>query len=314
MKKSTSLAIFFSTLCVNYASYGSEAAAGNENTQINLNKIIISNDMNKKLNTITPDKQSALETKLEKRDEASDNPFGLALFRPNYILPFYYTASPDYAVYQGVTPNNQKIMHSELKAQISLLVPVFHHLFYNPDASLNIAYSQLSYWQVYASSQFFRETDYEPEIFVQNHFHQNWLLRYGLDHQSNGLGGTQERSWNRAIVGVECSGENWLFAVKAWDLIFKANSSDLHNPNIAHYLGYENLSFAYKYHKATLTMQLQNLESGLRRGFVQLTASYPLSKHFLAYTQFFSGDGQSLIEYNHRTNAAGIGLAFNDVI
>lgn len=132
--------------------------------------------MNKKLNSITPDKQSALETKLEKRDEASDNPFGLALFRPNYILPFYYTVSPDYAAYQGVTPNGQHIMHSELKAQISLIVPVFHHLFYNPDASLNIAYTQLSYWQVYASSQFFRETDYERPCCINARLRQKMLI------------------------------------------------------------------------------------------------------------------------------------------
>jgi phospholipase A1 len=280
---------------------------------INLNKRIITDKMDHRLEEILPAENSALENKLEKTAELNKNPFAFAVNRPNYVLPFYYTASPYYAAYQNATPNHQKIMSSELKAQFSVLVPVFRRLFYNPDASLNIAYTQLNYWQVYASSQFFRETNYEPEIFVQNHFHRNYLLRYGLDHQSNGLGGSQERSWNRAIASLQFSGEHWLASLKVWDLIFKANSSNLHNPSIAHYLGYENILFAYQFHKTNLSFQVQNIESGLRRGFFQISASYPLMNSILVYTQFFSGYGQSLIEYNHRTNAAGVGIAFNDV-
>jgi phospholipase A1 len=315
MKRIASLFLLFSVLGIDKTFSANQTNnTPPQDPQINLNKMIISDDTNKKLDEITPAKNSALEEKIEKRDEASDNRFALALYHPTYILPFYYTVSPDYTVYQNETPNNRQVMHSELKAQFSVMVPLLHHMFYNPDSSLNIAYTQLSYWQVYAASQFFRETDYEPEIFVQNHFHRNWLFKYGLDHQSNGLGGDRERSWNRAIIGLECSGENWVAGVRIWDPIFKAQSSNLHNPNIAHYLGYENLSFAYKIKEAAFTIQVQNIESGLQRGFAELTASYPLSKHFLLYGQFFSGYGQSLIEYNHRTNSAGIGLAFNDVI
>jgi phospholipase A1 len=258
--------------------------------------------------------ESVLEKRLNKTHAANENPFAIAFYRPTYILPYYYTGSPDTTVYHGTTPNGQGIMHSELKAQLSLVVPVFQHLFNYPDTSLNVAYTQLNYWQVYASSQYFRETNYEPEIFVESHFHRNWLARFGFDHQSNGRGGDLERSWNRVVGAVQVSEGNWLVGLRAWDLIFKGQSSDLHNPHIAHYLGYENLLFAYKFHKAVLSLEAQNLESGLSRGYIEASASYPLSKHFAAYVQYFRGYGQSLIEYNHFTQSAGIGIALSNWI
>ena len=54
-------------------------------------------------------------------------------------------------------------MHEEFKAQLSMMVPIIPRLFHNPNASIDIAYTQLNYWQVYAKSQYFRETNYEPE-------------------------------------------------------------------------------------------------------------------------------------------------------
>lgn len=266
------------------------------------------------LDQVTPAEQSVIEEHAKEMRKIEKNTLSIALFRPTYILPYYYTASPDYAVYANSTPDNQKIMRSEFKGQLSLLVPVFTSLFQNPDWSLNIAYTQLNYWQVYAASQYFREVNYEPEIFIEDHYHRNWLLRAGFDHQSNGRGGSLERSWNRAVGSVQFAGDDWLVSLKVWELVAQAESSNIHNPDIAKFLGYDNLRFSYRLHNAILTLELQNLESGMRRGFAQATVSYPLSKHISLYGQFFSGYGQSLIEYNHRTNAAGIGIAFNDWI
>ena len=86
----------------------------------------------------------------------------------------------------------------------------------------------------------------------------------------------------------------------------------MHNPDIAHYLGYENILLSYKIKKFILSAQAQNIESGYKRGFVQLRVSYPLFKKFSASVQFFNGYGQSLIEYNHNSTSFGIGLVLND--
>ncbi len=116
------------------------------------------------------------------------------------------------------------------------------------------------------------------------------------------------------IETLQLSGENWLIGVNVWQLIFKGQSSDLHNKDIAYYLGHESVLFSYKIKEVRASLQLQNLESALRRGSVTATLSYPVSKHFSLYGEYFNGYGQSLIEYNHSTQAVGIGIAFNDWI
>ncbi len=273
----------------------------------------ITSGVNTALDTITPSKNSALDIKW-KESRAANSTLTINLYRPTYVLPYYNTTNPYFSIYENNTPNQQLIMHNEFKSQLSFYVPVFTNLFNNPNKSLNIAYTQLNYWQVYAASQYFRETNYEPEIFFEDHFHPNWLFRMGVDHQSNGRGGLLERSWNRAIETVQFSGENWLVSLSVWQLIFKSQSADLHNPDIAYYLGHDSLLFSYKIKDVRASVQLQNLESGMHRGSVTGTLSYPISKHFSIYGQYFNGYGQSLIEYNHATQGVGIGIAFNDWI
>lgn len=262
---------------------------------------------------IKTEEKTALEKRLTDQHKAAKNPFGVSLYRPTYILPFYYTASPDFEAYMNNTPNNQRVMNSEFKGQLSLLMPIVYDLFGCPNSSLELAYSQVSYWQVYANSQYFRETDYEPEVFVQE-FWNNWLFRVGADHQSNGNGGMDERSWNRAYVTAQYGGTDWMASLKVWTLIFPAQSADLHNPDILYYLGRDELILSKKYGKFTFSIDMQNLESGLTRGFIEPTVSYQFTDHIAGYFQFFTGYGQSLLEYNHHTQAAGIGIAFNNWI
>ncbi len=257
--------------------------------------------------------ETVLEKQFSEQYKASQIPISISLFKPTYVLPYYYTASPDFAVYNNNTPDNQKVMNSEFKAQFSLLVPIAYDLFGWKDSALEMAYTQLNFWQVYASSQYFRETNYEPEIFIQKLNH-NWLMRAGVEHESNGRGGSYERSWNRAYLTGQLSGTDWLASLKVWALIFPAESVDLHNPDILYYLGRDQIVLAHKWGNVTLSIEAQNLESGLTRGYVEPTFSYQFAKHMSLYVQFFSGYGQSLIEYNHRTQAAGVGIAFNNWI
>ena len=48
------------------------------------------------------------------------------------------------------------------------------------------------YWQFYAQSQYFRETNYEPELFLQGPINRCSGWQIGLNHQSNGRGGMLE--------------------------------------------------------------------------------------------------------------------------
>lgn len=233
--------------------------------------------------------------------------------RPNYVLPYYYTQSPYQSVYNGNTPNNQAIMRNEFKAQMSLRATVWHDIF-NTQTSLNIAYTQLMYWQFYAKSQYFRETNYEPSVFLAYKYGSSgWETRLGAVHQSNGRGGSLERSWNRVYIDQIYRCENLYGSIEGWMLVDKSNSSNLHNPDITDYLGHGRWRFAYSWKKIVLSfMSRNNFESGFKRGAEELAISYPISKQFRLFVQGFSGYGQSLIEYDHYTNAVGVGISYGE--
>ncbi len=265
------------------------------------------------LSAITTNQPSVYEKKVSEEKEAAKNLLGIMLYKPTYILPYYYTQSPNFSAYENNTPDDQAVQRSEFKGQFSFMLPVVTDVFNRPDTDLNVAYTQLSYWQVYAASQYFRETDYEPEAFFSWHPRVNWMAQLGVVHQSNGMGGDDERSWNRAYMDIIFSRENWYFSVEPWLMIFKSESSTLHNPDIQNYLGDGQLQVAYKIGEGEISVMSRNdLESGFSRGAEEIDYSHHLYQHFSLYLQLFSGYGQSLIEYNHYTNAVGVGISLND--
>jgi phospholipase A1 len=155
--------------------------------------------------------------------------------------------------------------------------------------------------------------NYEPALFI-NRLIKPWFdLSAGIVHQSNGRGEPLERSWNRVYVEGVFSKGNWMLNAQPWYPIFKAESSDRHNPDIINYMGYGRVLVAYKYGNNVFSLMGRNyLESGFRRGATEFTWSYQVNRHIKTYAIFFSGYGQSLIEYNHYTNAVGLGIALSD--
>ncbi len=270
---------------------------------------------------------NVIEKKNQEQDDAGVNPYGISLYQPTYVLPFYFTGSPDYNVYEGETPDNLRLTRIEFKGQLSFKIPVWNNMFDTP-LSLAGAYTQDMFWQLYSESPYFRETDYEPELFLTYKVNELIHLQSGMVHQSNGRGGEiehlpngttidgMERSWNRAYADINFSGTQWLIDVMGWTQIFKATSADLHNPDIGNYLGNSRLLLAYKFSDGeVLAFKGQGLfQNGWRRQGLELTWSFPLTKRFKLYLDTFSGYGQSLIEYNHYTNSIAIGLTLNDWI
>ena len=266
------------------------------------------------LSSLTPDRHSALQSKIKQEQAVQKSPYAITYDEPTYILPFYYTNSPSRAIYRGHTPDNQRLDKEEFKAQFSFLVPLWLNIL-KSKYSLNASYTQLFYWQFYTKSQYFRETNYMPALFISDNFQPNWLASLGVAHQSNGRGGPLERSWNRLFLTISFSGKRWLIRLKPWILIFKQESSDLHNQDIAHYLGNGEVVLAYKYHQQAFSVMFRNvLESGFSRGAVELGYQFPIYGKLSGYVQLFSGYGQSLIEYNHYTNSAGIGIVLGNWI
>ena len=81
--------------------------------------------------------------------------FGIYPYKKNYFLPATYTFN-----------NISNRDNFETSFQISLEKPISND-FFGLNETISIAYTQKSFWQTASSSAPFRETNYEPEIFMQ---------------------------------------------------------------------------------------------------------------------------------------------------
>lgn len=251
--------------------------------------------------------------------------FTVVPYEANYVLPYYHVYQPYNAIYQGNTPDNQRVEHHEVKFQFSLAMPFWKNIFGYP-LTLYGAYTQLSFWQAYANSAWFRETNYTPRLFLSYKTNRTLIgalrLKYinvGGVHQSNGRGGTLERSWNRFYIEAIFSFHRLSFMISPWlvqhDKYFRVHDSTS-NHNMKHYLGNGKFIAVYRIHGNTFAVQTHNTMHGYFKPIsAQFSWSFPLPyiRNVKGYVQYFTGYGQSLIEADHHTNAIGIGLALTDI-
>ncbi|MFZ4288703.1 phospholipase A [Variovorax sp. HJSM1_2] len=221
---------------------------------------------------------------------------------------------------------------AEARIQLSVRTKMAQSIFTSDDAakrdSLWFAYSQQSNWQVFNSelSRPFRTTDHEPEaIYVYPttlDLFGSMKLRYtglGLVHQSNGQSKPLSRSWNRAYImaGMENSSRVRITG-RYWHR-FSESPEDDDNPGISDYIGRAELSAFWNPNRDnTLGVTLRHSLRSDARGSFRLewlkalgTGTNPDSALRL-HTQFFSGYGDSLIDYNKRRNVFLIGLSLVD--
>jgi len=244
-------------------------------------------------------------------DKQSNHQSILSTYQPNYVLPFYYTANPQQ---NEVGPNGEQNKNEEVKFQISVKANIWRNIL-NSNFSWYLAYTQLSYWQAYTQSAYFRETNYEPATFVQYKFQNKPFLldsiSGGFMHQSNGRGGSLERSWNRIFADITFNyHDKAQLQLMPW---VRVNTGYDYNPDISDYLGYGSTTISYNIGNNVISLMLRNeAESGFSRGAEELDYSFPIYHGIRGMLQAFSGYGQSLIEYNHYTNSIGVGFDFSD--
>ena len=248
-------------------------------------------------------------------------PFTLMAHKPNYILiGAYNSVGYDPSVYQEqFNDPSIEVDDTEAQFQVSVKVPLAINLFDRMD--IYAAYTNHSFWQVYNdSSAPFRETNHEPEAWLQ--FNTDWELwgfknsanLLGIVHQSNGRGGVLSRSWNRIFAKFIVERGNFLFAVNPWYRIPEDDIDD-DNPDINDFLGHYELRAAYKWNEHVFNvMSRNNLESGFEKGAVEITWSFPLwdYPYLKGYVQYFTGYGESLIDYDKYVSKIGFGFAITD--
>lgn len=265
-----------------------------------------------------------VEKRLALERYSHDNPFVLTPHRPNYLLPVVYTTNPDTSSYPE---GEDQLQHTEVQFQLSLKVLVWENML-GDNGHLSFAYTNRSFWQAYNNnlSAPFRETNHEPELLfsLENDYQlfglRNSANQFILNHQSNGRGGELSRSWNRIMLNSIWEKDNFVFSIKPWyripegrkDSPTDSNGDD--NPDIEKYMG--NFEWLGLYQAGSGQVVGVLLRNNLRqdnRGAMELSYSFPIGHTRLkGFLKYFNGYGESLIDYDHRTQSLGVGFLISD--
>ncbi len=252
----------------------------------------------------------------------TDETFGLSPYRPNYLLLFGYTGY-DYVTY---IPDDGTYKHYEAELQISFKFALAKNLL-GLGEKYYAAYTQRSFWQIYKPSSPFRETNYNPELFVTIPMstHEEFgpkMLELGYAHLSNGQGNinktgdpsrypefvNRSRSLNRLYGKLTFQHQSLVWSIKAW-YPFGNYADD--NPDIMDFMGYGSLSAMYFHGKHLVTAMVRG-NPATQKGALEMTYSHPGKvKGVYLFGKLFTGYGESLIDYNHNITKVSVGFSFS---
>ena len=254
-------------------------------------------------------KESVVDIRRSADFDARTRRFVISTYRANYIL-VTHNSDPNQPAFDANYWDEE-----EIKFQVSFKMPIATRLF-GGNTDLLFAYTAVSWWQLFNDEldNPFRETNYEPEIFFRGYPRANILgldfisWELGINHQSNGQSGPLSRGWDRVFASTAVEFTDDLVAgVRAWYILDRQDT----NSDIHRYMGYGDIGVGWVPNRNTFTLMYRPSTEG---GAAQLTWSYPISQYLRVYAQYWNGYGESLIDYNVRTERIGIGLALSDII
>jgi len=247
--------------------------------------------------------------------------YSLLPHRGTYVLPITYNFTPHNDIYQPVTaslPEASKedyYQNEEVEFQISFLLPVRRDLFWDWD--LIMGYTHHSWWQLYnaAWSKPFRETIYQPEIFLRKLSTRKvgpfQLAGYDFSyvHESNGQISALSRSWDRLVGRVFFESGGTFLLLEGWVRIPDGKNDE--NPEILRYKGIGRI-------EATQTLGKHSLKirAPLGSSYYGVEAQYSFATYgaYRVFVDWKSGYGYSLIEYDRSTQRIGVGLMLESFV
>ncbi|WP_435532733.1 phospholipase A [Vibrio stylophorae] len=250
---------------------------------------------------------------------------GLQIHEENYFLPAYHESKVNQDRFAPMNPNGHEAKSTLIQFQLSLKYQLLS-LNWNPLAqalnpqALNqqvheqqpqdgiyVAYTQRSNWEAYDDSAYFRDHQYNPEIFYRIHG-KPWQLTFGFEHDSNGAGGTEEVSWNRLYIDAKWQQPWGFIRFRPWMRV-----GDLpYNPNISDFLGYGEMEIQWQpTAQQSLQFQVANFfTDDWNKGFYRISWNFPLVQELRGYIKAETGYGLTISNYNFRDSAIGLGFAF----
>lgn len=262
---------------------------------------------------------------IQERETAFD-PYVITPHKMNYILPVISTNNLNKEAYQSFGDWSENFESIESKFQISLKIPLNQNDIFIKGDRFFAGFTLQSWWQIYADniSKPFRETNYQPEVFYVAPLNWHILggntgIMLGLEHQSNGRSQLLSRSWNRAYLNFLYEKGNFALSFKPWfRLSEEAKETELSpegddNPDISDYMGHFELSSVYKLSDYEFSMKgRQNFSE--HHGGIELGVTFPLWGKLRGFAQYTAGYGESLIDYNHKQQRFGLGIALTNAL
>ncbi|WP_187106384.1 phospholipase A [Campylobacter lanienae] len=225
--------------------------------------------------------------------------WGISTYDINYFMPLSYSS-----------PNSfKKDISSQF--QISLKKLIFDDIL-GFNEKYYFAYTQISWWDLYADSAPFYETNYRPELFVEFPLkYRNLInLKFGFLHDSNGKDDELSRSWNRLYIASEFEFDKLTITPRLFQRI--PDSKD-DNPNIQNYKGRGDINLKYNMDNGAIFQAVftNNLKfDKTNKSSLELGYLYPIKNGFYLYLSGFSGYSKSLQSYDRYQNSINLGLAF----
>ncbi|WP_179187675.1 phospholipase A [Campylobacter lanienae] len=225
--------------------------------------------------------------------------WGISTYDINYFMPLSYSS-----------PNSfKKDISSQF--QISLKKLIFDDIL-GFNEKYYFAYTQISWWDLYADSAPFYETNYRPELFVEFPLkYRNLInLKFGFLHDSNGKDDELSRSWNRLYIVSEFEFDKLTITPRLFQRI--PDSKD-DNPNIQNYKGRGDINLKYNMDNGAIFQAVftNNLKfDKTNKSSLELGYLYPIKNGFYLYLSGFSGYSKSLQSYDRYQNSINLGIAF----
>lgn len=262
------------------------------------------------------------------REERADafNPYVMTAHKHNFILPVSYTTGINEEIYrENDVPLREGLQPAEVKFQISLKSQLNETDLFLKDDSLSLGITLEAWWQLYSSdlSSPFRETNYQPEIFYMlpllwGPFGGNTALVLGLEHQSNGQVQGLSRSWNRLYTTLIYERGPLVASIRPWYRLpekSKDNPDDPDgddNPDILDFMGHGELGVSWRDSRNEYAVRVRgNTATG--KGAITIGWTFPFFAKFRGFVQYFSGYGDSLIDYDHYQQRLGMGVALTNL-
>lgn len=227
--------------------------------------------------------------------------FNVSLHKENYLYPYYKSLQEPY----GIAKDDE-----EMKFQISLKATVLKV----GTSFLAAAFTQKSFWQIYDSdnSRPFRETNYNPEIFIR--FGGKYsFLDLGYEHESNGRGEPESRSWDRLYVRSQYSTSAVKLALKIWNIvsdeIYPADHEE-RDFNMQYYYGNGQLELGLNIWDTLFKVQ-GRYNFSTYNGYVESKILWRLTDHLYWGPTYTKGYGDNLRAYNIDNESFGIGILAN---